>query len=255
MNLQCRVDLAIGYKAAPQIARVLTEDWCSRELYCPACDSDCLSGSKPNSPAVDFECAKCEQPFQLKGMKNWNPKKVVDAGYDSMIRAIRADRTPNLLLLQYSSAWFVQNLLLIPRMFFSESVIEKRKPLAQHARRAGWIGCNILLSEIPSDGKITLISGGVPVRKKQVRSEYSRVKDLSKVPPSLRGWTLDVLSIIRRLGKQGFSLSEVYEFESELKVLHPRNENIRPKIRQQLQVLRDLGLIRFAGEGHYFLPS
>jgi type II restriction enzyme len=255
MNLQCRVDLAIGYKAAPQIARVLTEDWCSRELYCPSCDSDCLTRSKPNSPAVDFECAKCEQPFQLKGMKNWNPKKVVDAGYDAMIRAIRADRTPNLLLLQYSSAWLVQNLLLIPRMFFSESVIEKRKPLAQHARRAGWIGCNILLSEIPSDGKITLISGGVPVKKKQVRSEFSRVKDLSGVPPSLRGWTLDVLSMIRRLGKQDFSLSEVYEFESELKVLHPRNENIRPKIRQQLQVLRDLGLIKFAGEGHYLLPS
>ena len=254
MNLQCRVDLAIRYKAAPQIARVLTEDWCSRELYCPACDSDRLTRSKPNSPAIDFECAKCEQLFQLKGLKNWNPKKVVDAGYEAMIRAIRADRTPNLLLLQYSSAWLVQNLMLIPRMFFSESVIEK-KPLGPNARRAGWIGCNILLSEIPSDGKITMISAGLPLNKEQVRGEFSRVKDLSKVPPSLRGWTLDVLSAIRRLGKQDFSLKEVYEFESELKALHPRNENIRPKIRQQLQVLRDLGMIKFAGDAHYLLPS
>jgi len=88
-----------------------------------------------------------------------------------------------------------------------------------------------------------------------VRSEFSRVKDLSKVPPSLRGWTLDVLRVIRRLGKQDFSLKEVYEFESELKELHPRNENIRPKIRQQLQVLRDLGMIKFVGEGRYLLPS
>jgi type II restriction enzyme len=255
MNLQCRVDLAVKYKAATQIARVLTEDWCSRERYCPACDSECLTGSKPNSPAVDFECAKCEQLFQLKGLKNWNPKKVVDAGYEAMIRAIRADRTPNLLLLQYSSAWLVQNLVLIPRMFFSESVIKKRKPLGPNARRAGWIGCNILLSEIPSDGKITMISSGVPLNKEQVRREFSRVKDLSKVPPSLRGWTLDVLSVIRRLGKQDFSLKEVYEFEPELKELHPRNENIRPKIRQQLQMLRDLGMIKFAGEGRYLLPS
>jgi type II restriction enzyme len=255
MNLQCRVDLAIGYKAAPQIARVLTEDWCSREVYCPACDSDFLTGSKPNNPAIDFECAKCEQPFQLKGLKNWNPKKVVDAGYVAMIRAIRADRTPNLLLLQYSSTWLVQNLMLIPRMFFSERVIEKRKPLGPNARRAGWIGCNILLGEIPSDGKIAMVSAGVPLNKEHVRGEFSRVKELSRVPPSLRGWTLDVLSAIRRLGKQDFSLKEVYEFESELKALHPRNENIRPKIRQQLQVLRDLGMIKFAGEGRYLLPS
>jgi type II restriction enzyme len=255
MNLQCRVDLAAKYKAGPQIARVLTEDWCSRELYCPACDSNRLTGSKPNSPAIDFECAKCRQPFQLKGLKNWNPKKIVDAGYEAMIRAIRADRTPNLLVLQYSSAWLVQNLILIPRMFFSESVIEKRKPLGPNARRSGWIGCNILLSEIPSDGKISMISAGVPINEGHVRSEFLRVKNLSKIPPSLRGWTLDVLSAIRRLGKQDFSLQEVYEFESELKALHPKNENVRPKIRQQLQALRDLGMIKFAGDGRYVLPS
>ena len=145
--------------------------------------------------------------------------------------------------------------MLIPRMFFSASVIEKRKPLGPDARRAGWVGCNILLSEIPSDGKITMVSSGVPLNREQVRSEFSRVKNLSKVPPSLRGWTLDVLSVIRRLGKQDFSLKEVYGFEPELKELHPRNENIRPKIRQQLQVLRDLGMIKFGGEGRYLLPS
>jgi type II restriction enzyme len=111
------------------------------------------------------------------------------------------------------------------------------------------------MGEIPSDGKIAMVSAGVPLNKEHVRGEFSRVKELSRVPPSLRGWTLDVLSAIRRLGKQDFSLKEVYEFESELKALHPRNENIRPKIRQQLQVLRDLGMIKFAGEGRYLLPS
>jgi type II restriction enzyme len=140
-------------------------------------------------------------------------------------------------------------------MFISESFIEKRKPLGPNARRAGWIGCNILLSEIPSDGKIAMISAGVPLNKDLVRSEFSRVKDLAKVPPPLRGWTLDVLSAIRRLGKQDFSLKELYEFDSGLKTLHPRNENIHPKIRQQLQVLRDLGMIKFAGQGRYLLPS
>jgi type II restriction enzyme len=153
MNLQCRIDLASKYKAGPQIARVLSVDWCSRELYCPACDSDRLTGSKPNNPAVDFQCAKCQQPFQLKSLRNWNPRKVVDAGYEAMLRAIRADRTPHLLLLQYSSTWLIQNLLLVPRMLFSKSIIEKRNPLGPDARRAGWIGCNILVGEIPPTGK------------------------------------------------------------------------------------------------------
>jgi type II restriction enzyme len=253
MNLQCRIELASKYKSGSQIARVLGEEWCARELYCPACDSNCLTGSKPNNPAVDFACAKCEQPFQLKSLSHWNPNKIVDAGYEAMLRAIRADNTPNLLIFHYSNTWLVQNLLLIPRMFFTESVIEKRKPLASHARRAGWIGCNILLSEIPEDGKIPIISDGMPILKREVRGEFSRVKQLAELPPTLRRWTLDVLRAIRRLGKAEFSLQELYGFETELKLLHPQNQNVRPKPRQQLQVLRDIGLISFLSPGTYRL--
>lgn len=251
MNLQCEVERALGYRSASQIARILSEHWCARELYCPACDSDRLTGSEPNNPAIDFECGKCEQPFQLKSLSHWNPRKVVDAGFEAMLRAIRADRTPNLLVLQYSKTWAVQNLVLVPRMFFTESIIEKRKPLGPNARRAGWIGCNILLGEIPPDGKIPIISAGVPLGKAQVRADFSRVKALATVPPSVRGWTLDVLRVVSRLGKAEFSLPELCEFESELKSLHPQNQNVRPKIRQQLQVLRDLGLLRFGSRGNY----
>jgi hypothetical protein len=86
MNLQCEVARASGYRSASQIARILSEHWCARELYCPACDSDRLTGSEPNNPAIDFECAKCEQPFQLKSLSHWNPRKVVDAGHEAMLR-------------------------------------------------------------------------------------------------------------------------------------------------------------------------
>src|SRR5277367_2239834 len=149
MNLQCRVELGRDYKAGSQIARVLSEDWCGRELYCAACNSDRLSSSRANTPAVDFVCPMCDQPFQLKSLRTWNQKKIVDAGYESMIRAIRSDRVPNLLILQYSADWLVSNLLLIPSVFFSETAIEKRAPLSFKARRAGWVGCNILLDRIP----------------------------------------------------------------------------------------------------------
>jgi type II restriction enzyme len=255
MNLQCASELASAYTSASQVARVLTEDWCTRELYCPACDSNRLSASKANTPALDFSCPGCEQLYQLKGLKKWNPKKIVDAGYEAMIRSIRTDRIPNLLVLQYSSDWSVQNLMVIPRVFFSESVIEKRPPLGPGARRAGWVGCNILLSQIPEDGKINVVSAGREVPQRYVRDEYSRIKKLAELPPSLRGWTIDVLKVIRELRKPRFSLQDLYGFEAELKNLHPRNQNVRPKIRQQLQVLRDLDLLDFARPGNYILKQ
>jgi type II restriction enzyme len=189
----------------------------------------------------------------LKSSRVWNPKKVVDAGYDAMIRAIRSDQAPHLLLLQYTSTWYIQNVMLIPRMFFSESVIEKRKPLNPTARRAGWVGCNILLSGVPEDGKIAIVSAGIPEPKQQVRREFERVKGLAELPPSLRGWTVDVLTAVRGLGKSQFSLQEVYQLEPELRAAHPNNRNVRPKIRQQLQVLRDLNLLDFTDRGTYRL--
>jgi type II restriction enzyme len=253
MNLQCRTELASAYKAGGQIARILSEEWCAREVYCPACDSDRLSPSRPNTPAIDFTCPKCEQVFQLKSLRSWKLRKIVDAGYEAMLRAIRGDKTPNLLLLQYSTDWLVNNLTLIPRFFFSESVIEKRNPLGPQARRAGWIGCNILLSQIPIDGKIPMVSQGVTIPVQRVRAQFSDLQKLGQLPPPLRGWTTDVLTLVRRLGKPHFSLGELYEFELELKALHPDNRNIRPKIRQQLQMLRDMGFIHFTAPGNYTL--
>ena len=255
MNLECSLRLASGYKSASQIARVLTEDWCARELYCPACDSKRLSSSMANTPAVDFTCPRCEQLYQLKSLRHWNSVKIVDAGYEAMIRSIRADRIPNLFVLQYSSRWSIDNLLLVPRMFFSESVIEKRKPLGPVARRAGWVGCNILLAQIPPDGKIAVVADGMTAPPDQVRREYARASKLAEVPPSVRGWTLDVLNVIRKLRKSEFSLGEVYTSSPQLGALHPQNQNVRPKIRQQLQVLRELGLIQFLGRGRYVVPG
>jgi len=255
MNLQCDINLAAGYKSRSQIARVISEDWCRRELYCPACDSDGLAPTRPNSRVRDFSCPSCNQFFELKSSDKWNLRKIPDAGYSAMIQAIRQDRTPNLLVLQYSAQWLVRELLLIPRTFFVEGVIEKRKPLNLGARRAGWVGCNILLERIPQDGKIALVSGGAVVPANRVRKEFLRVRELASVAPATREWTVDVLGAVRRLGKRQFSLDELYGFEAEFQATHPHNQNIRPKIRQQLQILRGMRLLRFDGRGRYTLLS
>lgn len=255
MNLQCRIELGSAYKAGSQIARVLSEDWCERELYCAACDSSRLSSAKVNTPAVDFVCPRCAQPYQLKSLRKLNPRKIVDAGYDSMLRAIRSDKVPNLLVLHYSGDWLVRNLLVIPSALFSETAIERRVPLSPRARRAGWVGCNILLDRIPSDGKIAMVADGCAVPEDRVRKEFSRVKKLAEIPPTLRGWALDVLTTIRKLAKPRFSLQELYQLEPYLQSMHPLNRNVRPKIRQQLQVLRNLGLLEFTSPGSYTIRS
>ncbi|MGB8324728.1 MAG: DpnI domain-containing protein [Candidatus Acidiferrum sp.] len=119
------------------------------------------------------------------------------------------------------------------------------------ARRAGWIGCNILLDKIPADARIPIIDAGSPCPVKEVRRAYERLRPLEKLKVEKRGSTLDVLDIVRSLGKQTFDLSERYTFERELAKLHPQNHHIRHKIRQQLRVLRDLGLLDFLGGGSY----
>ncbi|HKW64795.1 MAG TPA: hypothetical protein VJN89_19735 [Candidatus Acidoferrum sp.] len=68
-----------------------------------------------------------------------------------------------------------------------------------------------------------------------------------------RGWTLDVLQVVQSLKKSEFSLQDVYAHADALARLHPANRHVHPKIRQQLQVLRDLGLLDFLGGGDYRL--
>jgi type II restriction enzyme len=168
--------------------------------------------------------------------------------------AIRSNRTPNLFVMHYDrKEWSVSNIILIPNFAFSMSAIEKRKALGPKARRAGWVGCNILLGRIPADAKIPIITEGCAISSLEVRKQYARLRPLEALTSENRGWTLDVLNAVRGLGVSDFTLSDVYALEPSLGQLHPQNRHVRDKIRQQLQVLRDLGLLLFLGRGHYRL--
>lgn len=171
-----------------------------------------------------------------------------------MRRAILEDSTPNLYALHYERAsWRVRNLILVPHFAFSISAIEARPPLAAHARRAGWVGCNIVLKNIPPDARISLVSNGVPAPPASVRENFSRLKPLEEISTKERGWTLDVLRVLRSLGKVEFTNDDVYAFAPQLERLHPNNRHVRDKIRQQLQVLRDRGFLVQVGRGVWAL--
>lgn len=68
---------------------------------------------------------------------------------------------------------------------------------------------------------------------------------------NLSPWEKDVFQCLLKLSSDVFTLQEVYSFERHLSRLHPNNRNIKAKIRQQLQYLRDIGLIEFTRPGIY----
>jgi type II restriction enzyme len=84
-----------------------------------------------------------------------------------------------------------------------------------------------------------------------VISKVSRSSGLEIGDMNSRGWLMDILNCVNRIPAQVFALNEIYAFEEELKNKHPDNNNIKPKIRQQLQFLRDRGFLEFLGSGRY----
>ena len=66
-----------------------------------------------------------------------------------------------------------------------------------------------------------------------------------------KGWLINVLGCVERIRKPAFQISDVYGYEDELRTIYPNNRHIKEKMRQQLQVLRDKGLIEFTGRGRY----
>lgn len=242
------------YKSASQRARVGTEGWGAENLFCPVCNSPHLDVAPHGTPTLDYSCPKCNSPFQLKSQSKPFGAKILDSAYSQMKRAILTDRTPNLYVLHYDlTAWAVRTVILIPHFAFALSAIECRPPLAPTARRAGWVGCNILLEKIPAYARIPIVSEGTPHTPREVRASYNRLRPLEKLKVEKRGWTLDVLQVVQSLNKPEFTLADVYAHADDLAKLHPDNRHVRDKIRQQLQVLRDLGLLEFLGAGSYRL--
>jgi type II restriction enzyme len=237
-------ELAAAYTSGSQKARNVTEAWGADNFYCPNCSSQKLDWLKRNTKANDYRCPNCEFWFQLKSQQARIGNSITDGAYGAMMEAIKNDRTPNFFFMQYELAtWSVKNLLLVPHFAFPPSAIIERKPLSPTARRAGWIGCNIALNRIPIEARISLVTEKQIVSEKEVREKFKKVKPLKEISVSQRGWTLDVLNIVRRLGKPEFTNEEVYAFASELEKLYPDNRHVRDKIRQQLQVLRDTGFL------------
>src|SRR3989344_7891323 len=99
MNLSFDVAIAERYKSQSQRARILTENWVDKEIYCPNCGQSDIDKYPNNRPAADFYCSNCREDYELKSKKNIIGARVVDGAYKTMIERLRGDDNPNLFLL------------------------------------------------------------------------------------------------------------------------------------------------------------
>src|SRR3989344_1400205 len=255
MKLTFDQKLITNYKSTSQKARILTEHWVNNSIFCPNCGELDIDKYPNNRPVADFYCSNCKEEYELKSKQNTIGTKVLDGAYHTMIERLTSSNNPNFFLLNYDLSNFsVTNFFVIPKHFFVPEIIEKRKPLSLSARRAGWIGCNILLNSIPQTGKIFFVRNRQVEPKEKVLANWKKTLFLREEQEiSAKGWLLDVMRSIEKLGKREFTLDDIYAFEKELSALHPDNKHIKDKIRQQLQVLRDKNYLDFVSRGYYRL--
>ncbi len=251
MNLNFNIKLAEGYSSNSQIARILTENWVRENSYCPCCGNLPLNEFENNRPVADFYCKSCSEEFELKSKNGKLTNTITDGAYSTMIERINSNQNPNFFFLTYTKQWSVYNFLIIPKQLFTTEIIVKRNPLAQTARRAGWIGCNIDISNIAEAGKVFLVKDSKLIDRRLVESSFKKTLFLREKSIDSKGWILDIMMCIDAIKKEEFILEDVYKFEQKLKLKYPNNNYIKDKIRQQLQVLRDKNIIEFVGRGHY----
>jgi type II restriction enzyme len=104
---------------------------------------------------------------------------------------------------------------------------------------------------MPSIAKISLVVNRQPLPSILIKEKWKEASSLLETDVSNRGWLADVLKCVEQQFST-FTLQDLYESsEEELQKKHPNNRNVRPKIRQQLQRLRDLMLVEFVKPGVY----
>ena len=252
MNLNCNLSLGDRLRRNTQRARVITEAWFEAEGYCLNCSSPKVLPTTAGTIARDFVCPVCSQPYELKSAAKAHTRIVQDGGFDSMMRRIRAQEAPALMLMHYSPQWCVQKLIAIHPVFLTPTVVRKRRK--PHIRpRSGqeyWM-CDLDLTVIPPDGKIVIVDTSGVRPETETRREFHESKRFAEIPVSRRGWTALVLATVRKMGKAEFTTDDIRAYEEAMHAVYPQNSHVREKVRQQLQILTSLGYLERISRGEY----
>jgi type II restriction enzyme len=110
-----------------------------------------------------------------------------------------------------------------------------------------------ILAKVPSEKRIKFEKSERDLFPTPVYEPEDDMYDggVETIRDSLSGWRLDMFNVVSQISANVFSLEQAYSHKDILQKKHPDNRNVEAKIRQQLQELRDLGLLEFCGRGIY----
>jgi type II restriction enzyme len=223
-------------------------------MYCPNCGVAKINPFPNNSPVADFFCASCKEEFELKSQKSVFRTKVLDGAFRTKCDRLAASNNPSLFLLNYDRKQLsVVNLMVVPKHFRSRNHRRTEALKANGAARR--LDRLIYLAQVPTSGKIFIVRDGQPAPKENVLAQWKKTLFLRNEGLEARGWLIEVMKCVEAIGRLEFDIDDIYAFESHLGRLYPGNQNVKPKIRQQLQYLRDRGYLDFVSRGRYRLRS
>lgn len=250
MDLKLPTHLAKSYKSNSQIARITTEAWVVENISCPNCGG-ALDEYPANEKSKDVCCSICSTDFQIKSSKNRFSKKITGAEYKTTLNSVLNGNNPSLMLLFYNEkSMTVIDFQIIHHSFIIEKNIIPRKPLSSTAKRAGWQGCLIDIDEVPKIATVFIVKDGIVKNPENLNEKWITSNQAKGLSADSRGWLSDVLSVVDKQ-PDNFSLNDIYKHEHYFEALHPNNNNIQAKIRQQLQIIRDMRMIEFVNRGEY----
>ncbi len=143
MNICLDMSLTSKYTSHSQMARVVTEQWVEKNMFCPRCGSGHIIHLKANRPVADFACPQCGAIFESKAKRGTLGRKITDGAYETMIRRIHEADNPDFFFMSYDlDNARVRDFLIIPKHFFVDSIIEKESlwPI----RREGLDGLDVI---------------------------------------------------------------------------------------------------------------
>lgn len=168
-----------GYVSKAQIARVSVETWAEHNLYCLNCARDELMRLPNNEKVADFECTECEARYQLKSKNGRFGARIQGAEYGTTLRAIQAGNMPEHVFVEYDPRLHVVVFVsALPGSLLTQDRILPRAPLKHSARRAGWQGCQIVISDLER----VYIVEPAGLERSDVREKWRRLERRAGVP-------------------------------------------------------------------------
>ncbi len=139
---------AADYASRSQIARVAVEAWAATNVVCWRCTAPLLL-LPANTKLLDAVCRDKQHEVQIKSFAKAAPDRVTAAAFGPLAQRLETAALPDYLLVSYDAPRAV--VLIAEYVDGTEIQRERvyaRKPLAEAARRAGWVGATIDLSGI-----------------------------------------------------------------------------------------------------------